>query len=235
MANTMSSQLPQPKITTHPARRLIDYTIDNLDGFADINVTDPGPLMAQWLNSLAGILTMSFQALLDVNKVRAVALGDDTYVMLQFPDLRFMVNRSEHPCDFENLETFLRFLRNGFAHGNTEFVAGHWHQGLQGNITVITLGTNFAGVAVWNEWVGKGGIRRKTPALVLSFRDIQGLVEGLANLCRDQRYWNENALTWSGDEVLRRYGQLPAHVDIVITADNISTGQAQRPAQHEHN
>lgn len=235
MADTLSNQFPTPKITTHPALRLIDYTIANLEGFMDIDVTDPGPLMAQWLNSLAGILTMSFQALLAPEKVSTIALIDETFVKLGFPDLRFMAHRSEHPCDFDNLERLLRFLRNGFAHGHTEFVAGHWHQGLRGNITVITVGTNFAGVAVWNEWTDRKRIKHISPPIVLDFADIHCFVQGLANLCHDRGYWNEGALNWSGAEALERYGQLPARMDIVITADSTGTVRVQDPTQRDPN
>ncbi|MGI8486192.1 MAG: hypothetical protein ACR2OU_18275 [Thermomicrobiales bacterium] len=157
--------------------------------------------MTQWIISLSGILTLAFEPLLDMSKLDDVRIGDEEYLRLGFPELHFIASNSDHPCDFRNLRSLLKFLRNGFAHGNTELIPGPWSQGTHNGILRAVVNSSLAGIAVWNT--DRGVV---TKSLALGFHDISAFINALGRLCNDKSYWNEAALNWSGEQVLKKYG-----------------------------
>lgn len=186
---------------THPALTLVNSSLNNLDSYKDTDVKDQSPIMTQWVLSFTGILTLAFEPLLEPSALKEVKVGDPEYLRLGFPTLDWVMRRSEHPCDFPNFFRLLRFLRNGLAHGNTEFVPGPWYLGRRGEVVRHLLNSSFGGLAVWNTQDGVS-----TPSMILDFRDIQDFVKALGTLCNEKQYWRTSALDWSGEKILEKYG-----------------------------
>lgn len=197
----MFPEIPRPKMPAYPSLRLVNHTIENLSGFTDVDVIDPSPLMTQWIISLSGILTLACEPLLEMSQLDDVRIGNEEYLRLGFPELHFIAQNSDHDCEFENLRSLLKFLRNGFAHGNTELIPGPWSQGKHNGIMRALMNSSLAGIAVWNTYQGIA-----SESLVLRFHDISAFVKALGRLCNDMSYWNEDALSWSGEQVLKKYG-----------------------------
>lgn len=214
MSDPKSPPWPVQPLGENPSLRLIDYTISNLDGFMNTDVLDPGSLMTQWLNSLAGIMAIAVEPLLDDEKLKLIPLEDEVLQEWSFPSIRFIEHRSDHVKSFPNLWRFKEFLRNALAHGNVEFVPGNWVTKQDGERTDILLGASFVGVAIWNQPHKRSKSRTKT--IILDFTDIGKLVYGWRNLCHDKSLWCESALKWSAEEVESRFGQMPARLDLVI-------------------
>lgn len=201
-----------PEVNDHPALRMVRHTMTNLVGFYDTDVSDTGRIMAQWLNSLAGLLTVCLQPLCHDSATQSwtfenVCLEGQTYFALGFPGLSFTRQYSEHPMAWSSLDSFLVFLRNGFAHGNVELVPGFWHLSTQpmplaegcanGSLTNILINAPAVAVRVWNTPHRKSP---STPSVVLDFPTIKALVTGLANLLQDRAHWTDSARSWKQNE-----------------------------------
>lgn len=133
--------------------------------------------------------------------LRKITFDDDSWAFVQ---------RLFKGCEGEdvvpgNVGQFLRFLRNGLAHGNVNLepsveLVGNHDLGVTFEKPAIfrfEVSADFNGIVVRENH--RGTTRRKTAA-TLSIGAMWSVIEGLQVLVHDKRNWSHHAKQWGTED-----------------------------------
>lgn len=185
----------------HPAAALVDRIVDQARtglGSEGRSVSDRATAL---FSSMFSIVVLCDETLLEHNVLKKTTFEDDSWMFAR----RVFVAQEGDDVVPANVGQFLRFLRNGLAHGNVNLdpsveLVGNNDLGVTferpANFRFVQSG-DFNGIVVWEDPPRRTGRRSEA---ILSIGDMWSIIMGLQALVHDKRNWSHQAKQWAAED-----------------------------------
>jgi hypothetical protein len=185
----------------HPAAALVDRIVDQAGtglGSEGRSVSDRATAL---FSSMFSIVVLCDETLLQHNILRKITFEDEPWVFAQ----RLFAAWPDKDVVPANVGQFLRFLRNGLAHGNVNLEPS---RDLVGNRDLgVTFerpadfrfveSPDFNGIVVWEDPPRRTGPKSEA---ILSIGDMWSVIMGLQAMVHDKRNWSHQAKQWAAED-----------------------------------
>lgn len=148
-----------------------------------------GPFeVTQLINSFMGAFAHPWDRLLDTEALSKMKLHDKRFLECQFPVLPEIDDGIEGKT-VESVDDYLRFLRNGIAHGNFELLSRKELQVYTDNRQLPGIKeSEIAGLRIWNQPT-TSEISQPNWSTALSVYDLKACLYAMQRLCEKRHLW----------------------------------------------
>lgn len=189
-----------PSEYDHPALAIIDRSLANLRHIERVHFRKEDDVFefTELLNASLGLVVHPWDQLLDQDRLHGMEWSDPQIIRWGF---KRYISSKPYVADTEpdrspnpqSLGEMLRWIRNGFAHGNMELLdfGGAMRRQLNTRIE-YPQSNDIVAVEVWNA---DPRTKVRKWGTVLSTRELNELIQGIKRIAkdRDREYWSERA------------------------------------------